>query len=782
MENGEILFKDYVSFPLALSNEMNPVSKSILRRTLPISIFEELCSLWRELVEMEGSTAILLNESIVSPEIENISEILGAKKFYLLLSSQLSALLQGTLNASSLSYQVTITCEPQAIAEFTQKLQQHLDNGSPWRDHLTFYTSLHITQLNPLQSHFNVRLWNILVPEFSETSEVMYEGLRTCEPVEDALRQQVAQERLLNQVVGQIRQSLELSAILETAVRELRSFLQVDRLVIYEFREKTISNSDSEHLRQTWGLVTYESRVSQTIPSLLNVVAEDTCFTNIPQYKYKYRQGQIVAIDDVEMRYAASLCLSRFLQQYWVLSKLIAPILVEGKLWGLLIAHQCFKKRQWLENEKIFLGQIGEHLAVAIYQAQLYAPVQDQKNTFEQRVIERTQELRDTLLASQAANHSKSEFLGNMSHELRTPLTCIIGLSGTLLHWSQESSNLPLDKQTKYLQTIQNSGKHLLDMINEILEYSNLQSGKYVLAIREFSLTKVSKNVIQRVSDEAEHRRINLELDLQINHQQDSFYADPERVQQILYHLLNNALKFTPENGTVTLRVWRENNQVSLEVEDTGIGIKEEQIPLLFESFQQLENSRRRVYGGTGLGLALTKQLVELHGGTIEVESIINQGSSFTVRIPSQPQNQAKFLNNLDKNQTLFAKNKTIILVKSNEEIATLIGELLTAANYHFIWLMDGSKVIKKLELLEPSVVILDQDLSEVIKINESLKKLPETQKTKVLVLRNEMNSKEWTEISKMGIDDYLIKPIQPNLLLKRVNALIFNDNGSEDE
>ncbi|MEL4898675.1 hybrid sensor histidine kinase/response regulator [Crocosphaera sp. Alani8] len=760
---------------------MNSVSKSILRRTLPISIFEKLCSLWRELVEMEGSTAILLDDSLIDPEISNISEILGAKNFHLLLSSQLCALLQGTLNASSLSYQVSITCDPQAIAEFTQTLQQHLKKGSPWCDHLTLYLEPHFPESNPLESYFNGRLWDILVPEFSETSEVMYEGLRTCEPVEEALHQQVAQERLLNQVIGQIRQSLELSVILQTAVRQLRSFLQVDRLVIYEFKEKNVSTSASGNSQENGGLVIYESRVSGSIPSLLNITAEDTCFATIPEYKHKYHQGEIVAINDVERKYSFSICLSQFLEKYWVLSKLIAPIVVDGQLWGLLIAHQCFKKRQWLESEKAFLGQIGQHLAVAIYQAQLYAQVQEQKNTFEQRVIERTQELRDTLLASQAANHSKSEFLGNMSHELRTPLTCIIGLSGTLLHWSQEGLNLSIDKQKKYLQTIQNSGKHLLDMINEILEYSNLQSGKYVLAIREFSLTKVSRNVMQRVSDEAEHRRINLELDIQIRAQQDDFSADPERVQQILYHLLNNALKFTPENGTVTLRVWREKNQVALQVEDTGIGIKEEQIPLLFESFQQLENSRKRVYGGTGLGLALTKQLVELHGGTIEVESIINLGSTFTVRIPNQIQSKGKLINHLNHNQALFTKNKTIVLVESNEEIATLIGELLTAANYHFIWLMDGSKVIQKIELLEPSVLILDQHLSEVLKINESLKQSPKTKDTKMLVLREEITSKEWTEISRMGIDDYLIKPIQPSLLLKRVNALVFSNNESEN-
>ncbi|MDJ0510423.1 MAG: ATP-binding protein [Crocosphaera sp.] len=758
---------------------MSPVQKSILRRTLPISIFDQLRSLWRELVEMEGSTAVLLTNSVISSEIENLSEILGAKVFYLLLSSQLCALLQGTLNESSLSYQVTITSEPQAIVDFITKLHKHLPNDSIWREELTPYLTPHPHPLNPLQAHFNSRLWNILVPQFSETSEVMYEGLRVCEPIEDALRQQIAQEQLLNQVVGQIRQSLELSVILETAVRELRSFLQVDRLVIYEFREKVIANSESENLHRSWGVVTYESRVSKGIPSLLDTVVEDNCFRDIPNYKHKYRQGEIVAIEDVERKYASSLCLSQFLANYWVLSKLIAPIVVEGNLWGLLIANQCFKKRQWLESEKAFLGQIGEHLAVAIYQAQLYAQVQEQKNTFEQRVIERTQELRDTLVASQAANHSKNEFLGNMSHELRTPLTCIIGLSGTLLHWSGDSASLPLEKRQRYLQTIQNSGKHLLDMINEILEYSKLQSGKYVLAVREFSLTKVAQNVIQRVNDEAEHRRINLQLDIQINAEEDTFSADPERVQQILYHLLNNALKFTSEEGIVTLRLWRENNQVIWQVEDTGIGIKKEQIPLLFQSFQQLENYRQRIYGGTGLGLALTKQLVELHGGNIEVESIIDQGSSFTVILPNQP--QYNLSNHSGNNQEVFSKNKTIILVESNEENATLIGELLTAANYHFIWLMDGNKVIQKLDLLEPSAVVLDQDLSKALEISKLLKQSPQTQGTKVLLLQDKITSKEWTKIAKMGIDDYLIKPIQPNLLLKRVNALLIDDNDAND-
>lgn len=761
---------------------MTSFQDPILRRTLPISVFEELCSLWRQLVNIEGKTAILVTDEIIPLDGSKKVEVIGDKTFYLLLSSQFRALLKASLTPSSLSYQVSITWDTQAIATFLEQLFPHLGEDSPWCDRLTSYLTPQLTPSTPLHTYFNHRLFGILVPEFSDDSDAIYGEIAVCKPVEDALRQQIAQEQLLNQVIGQIRQSLELSVILETAVRELRNFLQVDRLVIYEFGNKSLSKYSANPSLVTWGQVTYESRVASSIPSLINVIAEDNCFAHIPQYQKKYRQGAIVAIEDVQRTFASSACLTKFLEKYWILSKLIAPIILDGNLWGLLIAHQCFKKRQWLENEKIFLGQIAEHLAVAIYQAKLYAQVQEQKKTVEKRVIERTQELRDTLKASQAANHSKSEFLGNMSHELRTPLTCIIGLSSTLLHWSGEKSTLPLEKQQKYLKTIQQSGKNLLEIINEILEYSKLQAGKYVLAIREFSLSNAAKNVIQRLVDEAEHRRIHLELDLQIKDEEDNFYADPERVQQILYHLLNNALKFTPQDGTVILRLWQENNHAIFQIEDTGIGIKQEQIPLLFESFQQLENSRRRTYGGTGLGLALTQQLVELHGGTIEVESVLNEGSIFTVRLPNQPQRQIQLSSNKEQTNVQNQRNRTIVLVESNEEIATLVGELLTAANYQFIWLMDSVNIIKKLELLQPSLVMLDQDLFEAFKMSEEIKQSAETKNIKVLLLSHKLSSQEWSEISQKGIDDYLIKPIQPNLLLKRVNALMLRDDEKEND
>jgi two-component system, sensor histidine kinase and response regulator len=245
---------------------------------------------------------------------------------------------------------------------------------------------------------------------------------------------------------------------------------------------------------------------------------------------------------------------------------------------------------------------------------------------------------------------------------------------------------------------------------------------------------------------------------------------------------LNNALKFTSEGGTVTLRILREGNQGSFQVEDTGIGIAENKIPLLFESFQQLETSRQRTYGGTGLGLALTKQLVELHGGTIEVESVLEKGSIFTVRLPNQPQRQLKLSGNLYRDQLLFKGNRSIVSIESNEEIATLVGELLTAANYKFLWLIDSATAVKTIELLEPTAVILYQDFTDTYQISDTLKQLSNTKSIKVLLLSNQISSTDWTDISQRVIDDYLLKPIKPNLLLKRINALMSTENNEEDD
>ncbi len=207
-------------------------------------------------------------------------------------------------------------------------------------------------------------------------------------------------------------------------------------------------------------------------------------------------------------------------------------------------------------------------------------------------------------------------------------------MSSTLLRWSFGELT---ERQRSYLQTIHDSGERLLEMISDILELSQIEAGKAVLDITEFSLTDTVKNTIDRgLTEKATKAQINLKLDLLFNSRKDKFTADLRRVNQILLNLLTNAIKFTPSGGNVTLRVWIEDKNAVFQVEDTGIGIAEEQLSMLFEKFHQLDNPYRRSYEGTGLGLALTKQLVQLHRGRIDVESTVGKGSIFTVWIPQQ--------------------------------------------------------------------------------------------------------------------------------------------------
>ncbi len=305
-----------------------------------------------------------------------------------------------------------------------------------------------------------------------------------CKPVEYALDQQTEQERLLNQVTTQIRQSLELPVILKTAVEQLQKLLQVERVVIYQFEKIGVRregyNFDFRLLNfEFLGRVIYEAKADDAILSVLKLTEGEQCVVNIPKVKEKYRKGFILAVEDVETSYAQYKCFLKLLRRAQIRAKLVAPIIVREEFWGLLIAYQCNSTRHWRESEKNFVGHIAEQLAIALYQAELYAQVQQQNIILKQRVRERTQELHDALLVAPAALQAKTEFIAAINHDLRTPLTRVIGMSETILRLAfGEEKNLPPHKQQSYLKTINKIGTRLLKIINNILDLQEIQSGK----------------------------------------------------------------------------------------------------------------------------------------------------------------------------------------------------------------------------------------------------------------------------------------------------------------
>jgi PAS domain S-box-containing protein len=230
----------------------------------------------------------------------------------------------------------------------------------------------------------------------------------------------------------------------------------------------------------------------------------------------------------------------------------------------------------------------------------------------------------------QEANRLKSEFLANMSHELRTPLNAVIGFAEIL---RVDEHKLPPDKRVEYLGHIANSGRHLLRLINDVLDLSKVESGKFDLVPEPLQLDALVREVGAVLQTEAARRRVKMTVD--IDAAVNELVLDPARLKQMLYNLLSNAIKFSHDGGAVALRARPDGAQrVRIEVEDHGIGIAAADLPKLFHQFQQVHSGPAKPHQGTGLGLALTRHLAELHGGRVGVHSTPGQGSVFHIVLP----------------------------------------------------------------------------------------------------------------------------------------------------
>jgi signal transduction histidine kinase/sensor domain CHASE-containing protein len=226
------------------------------------------------------------------------------------------------------------------------------------------------------------------------------------------------------------------------------------------------------------------------------------------------------------------------------------------------------------------------------------------------------------------ANRHRSDFLATMSHELRTPLNSILGFSDLLKKEFDGASN---SKLGEYAENINSSGEHLLALVNEVLDLSKVQAGKYVLEVTKFNLKKVLESAIQSFSGAAASRDIKL---IASGFDQLKDFSGDERVlKQVLLNILSNAMKFTDEGGSITVLAKQENQGVEISIVDTGIGVDPSNHAMIFEEFKQVNSSLTKNFGGTGLGLAIVRRFVELHGGWVTVESSLGNGANFTFRI-----------------------------------------------------------------------------------------------------------------------------------------------------
>ena len=256
--------------------------------------------------------------------------------------------------------------------------------------------------------------------------------------------------------------------------------------------------------------------------------------------------------------------------------------------------------------------------ALAIENARLFSEIEDKSRQLEE------------------ANQHKSEFLASVSHELRTPLNAIIGFSEVMLERLFGEVN---EKQEEYLNDILSSGRHLLSLINDILDLAKIEAGRMELELGAFDVPQAIDNTLMLVRERAMRRGIALERS--VEPRLGEINGDERKVKQVLLNLLSNAVKFTPEGGRIEVRAAVADGTVEISVSDTGVGIAPEDHEAVFEEFRQVGSDYARRHEGTGLGLALARRFVELHGGRIWVKSQVGQGSTFTFAIPMRQTWQA---------------------------------------------------------------------------------------------------------------------------------------------
>jgi signal transduction histidine kinase/putative methionine-R-sulfoxide reductase with GAF domain len=436
-----------------------------------------------------------------------------------------------------------------------------------------------------------------LVRTFADQAAIAIENVRLFNETKEALERQTAMAEVLKTMS---RSAFDLEPVLDTVVENIARLAGGD----VAWLARAIGDEGYRVLSR-FGPVFERPEVAAVWSQLtiMRIPASGSLMGRL------LRERRVIHIEDAradpELWGASGLIKATGAQ-----TVLAIPMLRESVLLGGVVVGRT-AVRPFTEREIALVQTFADQAAIAIENVRLFNEIQDKSQQLE------------------AASRHKSEFMANMSHELRTPLNAIIGFSDVL---EQRLFGELNDRQADYTRDIASSGRHLLELVNEILDLSKVEAGRMELEHSEFSLADTIHGALAFIRERAASHRIALTADVPTD--LGTVVADERKVRQVLLNLLSNAVKFTPDGGTIAVRAWRTNGEVQVAVRDTGIGIAPEDHAKVFDEFQQVGRPSDRSREGTGLGLTLAKRFVELHGGRIWVESEIGKGTKFTFAIP----------------------------------------------------------------------------------------------------------------------------------------------------
>lgn len=436
--------------------------------------------------------------------------------------------------------------------------------------------------------------------------------------------------------------------------------------------------------------------------------------------------------------------------------QLLLPLRSAAKLIGILALSAKRSDRPYTASEIHLLEAVISELTLAIENTRLVSQLAAEIHERERKSAEK--------VAAEQANRAKSEFIARMSHELRTPLNAIIGYSEML---KEEAEDIDQPSFAGDLDKIHRAGQHLLGLINSILDISKIESGKMELYLETFSLERVIEEVTSVASPLVAKNHNTLRVDIQPS--TGPLEADVTKVRQMVLNLVSNAAKFTSD-GVITIRgreyQLEDERWLSISVQDTGIGMTMAQMSSLFLPFQQADSSVTRKYGGTGLGLTISRQFCQMMGGDIIVRSTLGEGTIFEIKLPAVVSQYKREVEQMEPSmQTNLDRDPTILIVDDDPVMHDLIGRFLSREGMKLESAFNGEEGLQKIRDLKPSAVTLDVimpgmdgwALLREIKTDPSLASTP-------VIMMSIIDDKNFA--FSMGADEYLTKPVNRRELI----------------
>jgi signal transduction histidine kinase len=592
----------------------------------------------------------------------------------------------------------------------------------------------------------------------------------------------------LHQLLLMLRRAIEkqaAGAALEAYTERLKTLLEIDQAILQARSPQAIAEAALVRIRrlvncQRLGVTTFNFNTStglflavkSAVPSYLETGLQ------LPLGSFRLsdslKAGRLQTIEEMNER-ADLTAIEAILQSEGLKTITSLPLISQDNLIGTLDLGINWDETLTPEHIEI-AREVADQMAVAIQQAILHEEIRSHAAKLEERVRERTAELSEANKKLLRASRLKDEFLANMSHELRTPLNAILGLSEAL---EEGTYGTLTDKQTRSIQTIRESGRHLLALINDILDISKSVADKLEIDVGPVSAVSLCQAALRLVSQEAEKKAIIVysEFDEAV----DLLVADERRLKQILVNLLANAVKFTAEGGEIGLQVAgdSDNQMVHFTVWDTGVGIAEDQMADLFEPFVQLDNQLAD-QSGTGLGLVLALRLVELHAGKLSVKSEPGVGSRFVVSLPWMIPTEAELLRTpvfeleplppafKEKPRPLPASNNThslngpvILLAEDNENLIEIYSDYLQSSAYRVLIARDGLEAMALARSGGPDLMLIDVQMPKMtgLEVMRRLRAESRFAAVPIIALTAHVLPEDKERCLQAGANDFISKP-----------------------